>query len=78
MDYQYKEFSTTTWLNDTTTIFTTQKASNPPALPGTGGKPKPWENVPIGDGVAILLVFIVVLSLIKLLKYYVNRNKWQN
>lgn len=76
MNYQYNEFNTSTWLDDTTTIFTPQKVPNPPTLPGAGGKPKPWENVPAGDGVAILLVFAMVLFLIKLLKHYGNRNKW--
>lgn len=79
MNYQYNEFNTSTWLDDTTTIFTTQKVPNPPTLPGTGGEPKPWESVNIVGDITILILLGVIYYIIK--KRYDKRrihklNKW--
>lgn len=75
MNYQYNEFNTSTWLDDTTTIFTPQKAPNPPALPGTGKNPKPWEVVDVPDGLVFLILLLFIYYLIK--KIYDKRKLYK-
>lgn len=67
MDISYSNFDyTTTWLGDTTGIFKVP----PPhvVLPGTGGEPNDCEAVPVGNGLSILLLMVLLLLTIKSIK----------